>query len=98
MSMELHAYLGLSAESELTRDCAAQAETLVAQHIGTASVPEAILARAVLEVGADLYHRQRARLGVVGLDGPDVQPLRVRTDPMTAAYPLLRPYLAPVIA
>jgi hypothetical protein len=56
-------------------------------------VPGSVVARAVLEVGADLYYRKASRNGVVGLDSVEAQPFRIARDPMTAAYPLLRPYL-----
>jgi hypothetical protein len=56
-------------------------------------VPEPVVARAVLEVGADIYYRKASRNGVVSLDGVDPQLFRINRDPMVAAYPLLRRYL-----
>lgn len=75
----------------------AEATELVNDFIGGAGnpfdVPPVIVARAVLEVGADLYYRKASRNGVVGLDGVEPQPFRLNRDPMAAAYPLLRRYL-----
>jgi hypothetical protein len=74
-----------------------QATQLVQDFIGGEEnpfeVPESVVARAVLEVGADLYYRKASRNGVIGLDGVDPQPFRLNRDPMAAAYPLLRRYL-----
>lgn len=56
-------------------------------------VPAVVVARAVLEVGADLYYRKASRNGIVGLEGVDPQPMRLNRDPLAAAYPFLRPYL-----
>ena len=74
----------------------AEATELVNHFIGSGNpfgVPELVVDRAVLEVGADLYYRKASRNGVVGLDGVDSQPFRLNRDPMAAAYPVLRPYL-----
>ena len=74
---------------------AAEAAELVGGFVGeyAALVPPLTLARAILEVGADLYYRKASRNGVVGLDGVDPQPFRLNRDPMAAAYPLLRRFL-----
>lgn len=72
---------------------AAEAAELVGDFVGEGNpfnVPAKVLARAILEVGADLYYRKASRNGVVGLDGVDPQPFRLNRDPMAAAYPLLR--------
>ena len=56
-------------------------------------VPRSVLARARLEVGADLYYRKASRNGIVGLDAADSQPFRLNRDPMAAAYSLLRQFI-----
>lgn len=56
-------------------------------------VPDEVVARAVLEVGADLYYRKASRNGVVTMEGVEPQMFRLHRDPMAAAYPLLRRYL-----
>lgn len=77
---------------------AAEAKQLVHDFIGGETnpfeVPESVVARAVLEVGADLYYRKASRNGVVEFGGVEVaQPIRLNRDPMAAAYPILRRYL-----
>jgi hypothetical protein len=75
----------------------AEATQMVTDFIGGSSnpygVPDVVVARAVLEVGADLYYRKASRNGVVQLDGVEPQLFRLNRDPMAAAYPLLRRYL-----
>ncbi|GAA1790894.1 hypothetical protein [Leucobacter iarius] len=75
-----------------------EAETLVHGFIGGENnpfgVPVAAVERAVLEVGADLYYRRLARNGITSFEGDMApQPMRLNRDPMTAAYPFLRPFL-----
>lgn len=77
-------------------ESATDAATLVGHLVGEGNpygVPENVVARAVLEVGADLYYRKASRNGIVGLEGIDPQPMRLNRDPLVAAYPFLRPYL-----
>ncbi len=87
----------LGEDTDYASQCHAQAQQMVTDFIGGESnpfrVPDSVVARAVLEVGADLYYRKSSRNGVVGLDGVDPQPFRLNRDPMAAAYPLLRRYL-----
>jgi len=73
--------------------CAGEASTLVANYVGSATVPGSILHRAVLEVGADLFHRRSSRNGVVGFEGGDILPVRIARDPMLSAYPILRQFI-----
>ncbi|RWZ52934.1 hypothetical protein ELQ90_03085 [Labedella phragmitis] len=84
-------------DADFAAASAATATSMVHEFIGGEDnpfkVPADVVARAVLEVGADLYYRKASRNGVVGLEGTGPQPFRINRDPMTAAYPLLRPYL-----
>lgn len=84
-------------DAEFAADCQTQATALVGKFIGGEDnpfgVPEEVVNRAILEVGADLYYRRASRNGIVGLDGIEPQPMRLSRDPMSAAYALLRPYL-----
>lgn len=98
VALEWYVKANASTEPELVTFAAAcheEASELVERHIGTATVPEAIMARAVLEVGADLFYRRAARNGVVnfgnGVEAASV--VRINRDPMTQAYPLLSPYV-----
>ncbi|WP_314148234.1 hypothetical protein [uncultured Leifsonia sp.] len=78
------------------RSTEAEARQLVEDFIGKDNpykVPESIVERAVLEVGADLYYRKASRNGVVQMEGVEPQLFRLNRDPMAAAYPLLRRYL-----
>ena len=84
---------GSESSSDYVTACAGEASTLVANYVGSATLPPSILRRAVLEVGADLYHRRASRNGVVGFEGGDILPVRIARDPMLSAYPLLRQYL-----
>lgn len=86
------------ADLDFVEACWDQAAELVDHKINGAAVPSTIRDRAVLEVGADLWHRRATRSGVATFDGNDLTPMRVTRDPMKAAIDLLAPYLAPVIA
>lgn len=81
---------------EFAASANAEAAQMVGDFIGADNpygVPALVVARAVLEVGADLYYRKASRNGMVTLDGVEPQIFRLNRDPMTAAYPLLRRYL-----
>ncbi|EPD31891.1 hypothetical protein HMPREF9306_01447 [Propionimicrobium lymphophilum ACS-093-V-SCH5] len=96
---ELASYVkAVPADMDFVEACWAQAAELVDHRIGKAQVPASIRDRAVLEVGADLWHRRQTRSGVATFDGGDYTPMRVTRDPMKAAADLLKPYLGPVIA
>lgn len=71
---------------------------LVKGYVGSSTVPDSIRARAVLEVGSELYHRKNAPNGVAQFQTFDAAPIRVARDPMVAARPLLAPFLRPGIA
>lgn len=87
------AALPASAEA-FAASCWAQAEALVAQHIGDADVPAPISDRAALEVAAELFHRRQAPNGISQFATPDGGgAVRVARDPMVAAYPLLAPFV-----
>lgn len=98
---DLAAYVKATAgDRQFVTACWTQASELVDARIGKAveKVPKTIRDRAILEVGADLWHRRATRSGVATFDGGDYTPMRVTRDPMKAAVDLLAPYLAPVIA
>lgn len=95
MTTRLAAYVGGVPVSDFLRSCALEAASLVASQVGTAKVPKEVMARAVLEVAAELYHRKSAPNGIKnfadGFDGATA--IRVARDPLVAARPLLAPYL-----
>lgn len=98
----LQQYVSAATSDEaFVAECTARATAMVDSRIGGSPVPEAIRELAILEVGADLYHRRGARNGVASFDGgPDsmVSPMRIARDPMQAANAILRPYLGPGLA
>lgn len=97
-------YVNAAAADTYVIEAAAEAGAMVSNHTKPGNVrgevPPHILARAKLEVGAELFHRRTSRNGVVGLDGgPDnFAPLRIARDPMKAAYDILAPYMLPAIS
>lgn len=97
---ELRLYCGAAA-SDVTfvTECVTQADALVTRFVGQASVPPAIVDRAVLEVGSELFHRRQAPSGIAQFATADGQsPIRVARDPMIAAYPILLPFTGVGIA
>lgn len=88
---------GAGRDTSFVLVCVTEAIALVDHRIAGVEVPAVIRDRAVLEVGADLYHRRRVRNGVAGFDGPDMTPVRVTRDPMKAAEDILGAYLGPGI-
>lgn len=90
---DLATYVGASEDNPFIQACLDQATALVAGYVGTAVIPEAIQDRAVVEVGSELYHRQKAPNGVAQFSSFDGAPVRVARDPMVGAYPILRPFI-----
>lgn len=76
---------------------ASEATIMVGHLVGEGNpweVPDEVIARAVLEVGADLYYRKASRNGVVQFGGSEVSDtIRISRDPLSAAYPYLRPFI-----
>jgi len=72
-----------------------EARELVENWIGEpiTKVPESIRNRAIIEVTAELFYRKNSRNGVSEFAGTDMQPFRIRKDPMAAAYPILKQYI-----
>lgn len=97
-------YVHAAPAEEYVKESAAEAFSMVANHTKPENVrgeiPEHILQRAQLEVGAELYHRRTARNGIVAMEGgpENLTPMRIARDPMKAAYDILRPYMTPAIS
>ena len=92
----LAVYVGDTKESSsaYVEQCAAEARSMIEKHVGTNEVPVVILDRAVLEVGAELYHRKTAPSGMKQFATEfGGSPVRIARDPMVAARPLLAPHL-----
>lgn len=98
----LSQFVGAGAPDEYITACAMEAADMIATHASAqiGDIPASVLRRAVLEVGADLYHRRTARNGVAGFEDTDLAPapFRINRDPMAPARPILAPYLRPGIA
>lgn len=92
-SLDLGEYVGANPGDEgFVAACLVEATALVEQFIGSREVPAPIKARAVLEVGSELFHRRQAPNGIAQFQGLDASPVRVARNPMVAAYPILTPY------
>lgn len=87
-------------DEAFVQECADTASQLVGERVGAADVPAQVRSQAVLEVGANLYQRRLNRQGAPSFTDPEMMasPHRPALDPMTPAWPLLRPYLEPGIA
>lgn len=93
-------YVGLKTndlDDDLVQSCAEVGQRLVLDWVGSERMAQlspcqlAIVFRAVVEVGAELYHRKNTKNAVAQFATPDGGALvRIARDPMAAAYPLLR--------
>jgi hypothetical protein len=94
----LAAYVHAAAGDAYVDQCAAEAEEAITLKLDGRQVPPATVARAVLEYGAEQFHRRQSRNGIAGLDGNEFAPMRIARDPMKAAMVYLQPYLGPAVA
>lgn len=77
------------------RTGAALVDTYLSGGGAAESCPEEVRERAYLEVASELFHRKNSPQGVAQFSTFDGSaPVRTARDPMVAAYPLLRPYVA----
>lgn len=91
---DLLAYVNAgAADADFVQECLTEAQVLVGRYVGVAVVPEAVLDRAVKEVGSELFHRRQAPNGIAQFATPDASPVRVARDPMLGAYPILARWL-----
>lgn len=101
LTEKLSAYVRASdRDREFVGECADRAVALVASRVGEQPVPASVLSAAHLEVGANLYQRRASAIGTTNYNDPETlgNPMRPALDPMTPAWPMLRPYLGPGIA
>lgn len=96
--------------TELLADCLSEAQALVdkfnrkwddvvAGYVPS-DAPTAVVDRAILEVAADLFNRRNAPNGIVNgqfanFGGDQAAAVKIARDPMEAAYPILRRWVAP---
>ena len=97
---DLENYVGATPGDAFVATCWDEAYELVTQYVGTdpvtaepRAIPPATLRRACLEVGSELFHRQKAPNGVAQFATMDASPIRVARDPMVGAYPILNRFL-----
>ena len=88
------AFLNASAAEPTLPTVLAEAQRLVADHLGPAAVtvPGVVLDLAVKQLGSELFARRNAGPGGVAQWGPDGQPVRLARDPLASVRPLLSPY------
>lgn len=108
----LRAFIGGDAAEDgdvVLEGCLTEAKALVDEYVTENRLsadpvdapPEAILHRAYLEVGADLWNRRNAPNGVITTQyqteyGLAATPIRIGRDPMAPAYPLLAQWVLPI--
>jgi hypothetical protein len=88
-----------SEDAGYVTDCAIESKDWLDGRIAKAkaeNVPVSAYVRAFLEVGAQLFRRRRSWSNIDPLEAPAVPP--VRSDPYSAATPILDPYIGPVMA
>jgi hypothetical protein len=91
---DLQEYVGApDSDAAYVEQCWDEATSLVSVYVGDIEIPIAILDRATLEVGSELYHRRQAPNGIAQFSSMDGTPVRVARDPMLGAYPLLNRYI-----
>ena len=91
---DLQEYVGApDSDATYVEQCWDEATSLVSVYVGDVEIPIAILDRATLEVGSELYHRRQAPNGIAQFSSMDGTPVRVARDPMLGAYPLLNRYI-----
>jgi hypothetical protein len=91
---DLKAFVGSSASDDLfVQACWNTALELVTNFVGTNTIPTAVLDRATLMCGSELFHARQAPNGIAQFNGFDGQPVRIARDPMTPAYSLLGQYM-----
>lgn len=84
---------------EYISECAASAAALIDHYTRGAQIPVPVRQQAILEVGANLYRRRTHNQdggATLGLDGAPGY-FRPALDPITPAWPLLRPYMVGIV-
>ncbi|OZD30818.1 hypothetical protein CH252_40615 [Rhodococcus sp. 06-1477-1B] len=77
----------------------ATATALVNAYVGAAAVPADVLQQVYVEVGAAIFRRKEAPGGATQFATfGDQGAVRISADPLAGVYPMLRPFLGPVVA
>ena len=91
---DLQSYIGTGETGDFIEGCLTSGQKLVENYVGAVvSVPTEIVDQATLIVSSELFHRRSAPNGIAQFASMDGQPVRMGKDPMTAAYPLLLPFV-----
>lgn len=92
---QLQSYIGTEESGDFITGCLNSAKSLVENYIGSVeTVPTHVEDQSVLIVASELFHRRSAPNGIAQFASMDGQPVRMGKDPMTAAYPLLLPFVS----
>lgn len=84
-----------TADQAFIEDCLDEAIAMVDNRCGTAVslVPMAVLHRAYIELGSELYNRKSAPNGISQFAAADGSAIRVARDPMVSVEPILQRFL-----
>jgi hypothetical protein len=92
---EFKDYVGTKDASGFPQECLTAGLALVVQYIGTATtVPTEIKDQATLMCASELFHRRNAPNGIAQFADFGGAAVRVGSNPMTAAYQVLLPFLS----
>lgn len=92
---QLQEYIGTDESGDFITGCLNSGKSLVENYIGAVeTVPNHVEDQAVLIVASELFQRRSAPNGIAQFASMDGQPVRMGKDPMTAAYPLLLPFVS----
>lgn len=92
---QLQEYIGTDESGDFITSCLNSGKSLVENYIGAVeTVPNHVEDQAVLIVASELFQRRSAPNGIAQFASMDGQPVRMGKDPMTAAYPLLLPFVS----
>lgn len=82
------------------QSCLDTCRELIEAYIDGAKVPDRIYGRALLLAAAEMFNQGQAPNGVVNQQYDDAVevPVRIGSDPLRPAYPLLSRWVDPVIA
>ncbi|XCB29637.1 hypothetical protein RQN30_10700 [Arcanobacterium hippocoleae] len=92
---KLFAQLAGREPDENTKQYIREAQALIYNFCGSQSVnvPEPLLTQAILIVTREIETREKSPGGIFAAFGEQDGAVRLARDPMTMAYPLLRPFL-----
>jgi hypothetical protein len=67
----------------------AEAQALVAAHVGSNDVPVSVMDNCVVQVARELWFRRNAPAGITQIASFDGSGMRISNDPLNSVYPLL---------